>query len=197
MTRRKRFPYSALPDGQFVRVWTDSVDPQYYYGRIKYHRRNDKGRPVGITAVETLDPRHLGDWYRRPRGWYAEMGTEFIEPLAHLTEQPTKGSFICGHPNGSADELRYCTATTVEGTDRCDGHTDAATGPVTPESMLVIARINGSSSSRRQKRLDNPEIGEATIRQWAAEGYNVFWTEIGESGLSKPFHLVDGERVDT
>ncbi|MEU3979697.1 hypothetical protein AB0F77_06215 [Streptomyces sp. NPDC026672] len=128
MTRRKRFPYSALPDGQFVRVWTDSVHPQYYYGRIKYHRRNDKGRPVGITAVETLDPRHLGDWYRRPRGWYGEMGTEFIEPVEHLTEEPSEGSFICGHPIGSTDEPRYCTETTVEGTDRCAAHQDGVGG---------------------------------------------------------------------
>ncbi|WP_328749376.1 MULTISPECIES: hypothetical protein [unclassified Streptomyces] len=122
MTHRKRYPYSALPDGQFVRVWTDSTQPEYYYGRIKYHRRNDKGRPVGITAVETLDPRHLGDWYRRPHGWYREMGTEYIEPVEHLTEEPTKGSFICGHPIGITDEPRYCTETTVEGTDRCATH---------------------------------------------------------------------------
>lgn len=61
--------------------------------------------------------------------------------------------------------------------------------------MLVIGRKDGSSSSRRQERCDTVEIGEALLRLWAAEGYNVFWTEIGESGLSKPFDLVDGERV--
>lgn len=62
--------------------------------------------------------------------------------------------------------------------------------------MLVIARIGGSSSSRRQKRCDTVEIGEATMRLWAAEGYTTFWTEVGETGLSKPFELVDGERVE-
>ncbi|MFH9731800.1 hypothetical protein [Streptomyces sp. NPDC017260] len=124
MQRRKRYPYSQLPDGQFVKVWTDSIRPEYYYGRIVYHRRDDKGRPWGITAVEILDRRHLGDWYKRPRGWYGEMGTEFIEPLDHLTEEPTKGSFICGHPTGTDDAPRYCTETTVEGTDRCAGHAD-------------------------------------------------------------------------
>lgn len=62
--------------------------------------------------------------------------------------------------------------------------------------MLVIARWNGSSSSRRQERCESVEIGEALIREWIAEGYNLFWTEIGERGLSKPFHLVDGERVE-
>lgn len=66
---------------------------------------------------------------------------------------------------------------------------------ITPESMLVIARRNGSSSSRREERCENEEAGEALIREWAAEGYNVFWTEIGETGLSKPFDLVDGQRV--
>jgi len=124
VTRRKRYPYSQLPEGQFVRVWTDSVRPEYYYGRIRYHLRNDKGRPVGITAVETLDARGLGDWYQRPRGWYREMGTEFIEPLGHLAEEPTVGSFICGHPTGTAERPRYCTVTTVEGADRCAMHAD-------------------------------------------------------------------------
>lgn len=122
MPRRKRHPYSNLPEGQFVRVWTDSTQPEYYYGRVKYHRRDDKGRPVGITAVETLDARGLGSWYQRPRGWYREMGTEFIEPLDHLAEEPTADSFICGHPTGTTDEPCYCTSTTVEGTDRCAAH---------------------------------------------------------------------------
>ncbi|MEV6309921.1 hypothetical protein AB0M10_15150 [Streptomyces sp. NPDC051840] len=125
MTRRKRYPYSALPEGQFVRVWTKSVYPEYYYGRIKYHRRNAKGRPVGITAVETLDSRHLGTWYTRPRGWYTEMETEFIEPVEHLTEKPGENSFICGHPIGTTDEPRYCTETTVEGADLCATHQDS------------------------------------------------------------------------
>ncbi|WP_329147129.1 hypothetical protein OIU91_16465 [Streptomyces sp. NBC_01456] len=125
--RRKRFPYSELPDDQFVRVWTNSTQPEYYYGRIKYHVRNDKGRPVGITAVETLDSRNLGDWYRRPRGWYREMATEYIEPMEHLTEEPTKGSFICGHSIGTTGQPLYCTETTVEGTDRCATHRDTTT----------------------------------------------------------------------
>ncbi|UXX93940.1 hypothetical protein N7U49_21260 [Streptomyces sp. AD2-2] len=38
--------------------------------------------------------------------------------------------------------------------------------------------------------------GEALLQEWAAEGYDTFWTEIGETGLSKPFELVDGERVE-
>lgn len=126
MQRRKRYPYAQLPEGQFVKVWTDSIRPEFYYGRIKYHRRNDKGRPVGITAVETLDPRHLGDWYQRPRGWYREMETQFIEPLDQLTEKPTDGWFICGHLVGTTDEPRYCTETTVEGTSRCAGHANTS-----------------------------------------------------------------------
>ncbi len=63
------------------------------------------------------------------------------------------------------------------------------------DSMLVIGRKNGSSSSRRQKRFDTVEEGEAALLAWAGEGFNVFWTELGEGGLSKPFDLVDGERV--
>ncbi|MFD9868523.1 hypothetical protein ACFXI8_27140 [Streptomyces niveus] len=132
MPRRKRHPYSELPEGQFVRVWTNSLDPEYYYGRIKYHRRNDQGRPVGITAVETLDARNLGTWYQRPRGWYAEMGTEFIEPVNQLAEEPTKGSFICGYPTGMGEQTHYCTATTVEGSERCVEHPVAA--PSAPEA---------------------------------------------------------------
>ncbi|MFE6746026.1 hypothetical protein ACFVGM_09255 [Kitasatospora purpeofusca] len=62
-------------------------------------------------------------------------------------------------------------------------------------SMLVIARKDGSSSSRRQKRFDSVAEGEAALLEWVVEGFNVFWTEIGEGGLSKPFDLVDGERV--
>ncbi|MFJ4686530.1 hypothetical protein [Streptomyces sp. NPDC088789] len=68
--------------------------------------------------------------------------------------------------------------------------------PITPESMLVIGRVNGSSSSRRQLRCATVEEGEALLREWAAEGYNTFWTEVGETGLCKPFDLVDGERVE-
>ncbi|WP_329271792.1 hypothetical protein [Streptomyces sp. NBC_01451] len=130
MTHRQRHPYSELPEGQFVRVWTDSTQPEYYYGRIKYHVRNDQKKPIGITSVETLDARHLGDWYKRPRGWSREMETKFIEPLDHLAEQPTAGSFICGHPTGTADKPRYCTETTVEGADRCAAHT--STGSTCP-----------------------------------------------------------------
>ncbi|MGW0536324.1 hypothetical protein [Streptomyces sp. NPDC003032] len=124
MIRRKRCPYAQLPGGQFVRVWTESTQPEFYYGRIKYHRRNDKGRPVGITAVATLDSRDLGAWYKRPQDWHREMGTKFIEPLDYLDERPTKGSFICGHRIGTTDQPRYCTETTVEGTDRCIKHPD-------------------------------------------------------------------------
>uniref|UniRef100_A0AAU3I5W1 Resolvase/invertase-type recombinase catalytic domain-containing protein n=1 Tax=Streptomyces sp. NBC_01393 TaxID=2903851 RepID=A0AAU3I5W1_9ACTN len=65
---------------------------------------------------------------------------------------------------------------------------------ISPESMLVIARIGGSSSSRRQERRDTVAEGEALIALWAAEGYTTFWAEVGEQGLSKPFRLVDGER---
>lgn len=68
--------------------------------------------------------------------------------------------------------------------------------PITPESMLVIARVNGSSSSRRQLRCASVTEGEALLQKWAAEGYTTFWTEIGEGGLSKPFELVNGERVE-
>lgn len=68
--------------------------------------------------------------------------------------------------------------------------------PIAPESMLVIARIGGSSSSRRQRRFPTVEAGERALTRWAKEGYTTFWTEEGESGLSKPFHLVDGERVE-
>lgn len=68
--------------------------------------------------------------------------------------------------------------------------------PITPQSMFVVGLINGSSSSRRQLRCASVEEGEALLREWAAEGYNMFWTEAGEAGLSKPFDLVDGERVE-
>ncbi|MFJ7281109.1 hypothetical protein [Kitasatospora sp. NPDC098663] len=61
-------------------------------------------------------------------------------------------------------------------------------------SMLVIGRKNGSSSSRREKRFDTVEAGEAAIREWSLEGFNVFWTALGDGPLSKPFDLVDGER---
>ncbi|MEU0942389.1 hypothetical protein ABZ379_06270 [Streptomyces canus] len=105
---------------------TNSIQPEYYYGRIKYHRRDGKGQSTGITAVEILDPRLLGDWYRRRRGWYGELETKFIEPVEHLTEEPSEGSFICGYRFGTDDEPRYCTATTVEGTDRCSTHPDTA-----------------------------------------------------------------------
>ncbi|MFB7917042.1 hypothetical protein [Streptomyces sp. NPDC056061] len=67
---------------------------------------------------------------------------------------------------------------------------------IDPQSMLVIARIGGSSSSRKEERCASVERGEALIKLWATEGYTTFWTEVGEEGLSKPFRLVDGERVD-
>ncbi|MFF8283281.1 hypothetical protein ACF06W_11230 [Streptomyces albus] len=63
------------------------------------------------------------------------------------------------------------------------------------DTMLVIARINGSSSSRRQHRFATSELGEAALKEWAREGYNVFWTAVGEGRLSNPFRLVDGVRV--
>ena len=68
--------------------------------------------------------------------------------------------------------------------------------PITPESMLIIARIHGSSRSRRQLRCASVQEGEALLQEWAAEGYDTFWTEVGETGLSKPFELVDGVRVE-
>ena len=60
---------------------------------------------------------------------------------------------------------------------------------------VTIGRKNGSSSSRRQKRFDSVAEGEAALLEWTSEGFNVFWTAVGEAGLSKPFNLVDGERV--
>ncbi|WP_181786141.1 hypothetical protein [Streptomyces phytophilus] len=63
------------------------------------------------------------------------------------------------------------------------------------EPMLVIGRINGSSS-RRQRRFATVERGEAAIKRWAGQGFTVFWTRVGDKPLSKPFRLVDGRRVD-
>ncbi|MFE5853159.1 hypothetical protein ACFQ61_08055 [Streptomyces sp. NPDC056500] len=77
------------------------------------------------------------------------------------------------------------------------GEEHAMTQAIDPHSMLIIARISGSSSSRRQQRCEDEKSGEALILQWAAEGYNVFWTEVGEAGLSKPFAPgADGTRVE-
>lgn len=64
-----------------------------------------------------------------------------------------------------------------------------------PDSMLVIGRKDGSSSSRRQKRFNSATEGEAALLEWSSEGFNVFWTAMGEDSLSKPFDLVDGERI--
>ncbi|MBD0670044.1 hypothetical protein [Streptomyces sp. CBMA156] len=71
-----------------------------------------------------------------------------------------------------------------------------SSGDGTPvdESMLVIGRKNGSSSSRKQKRFDSVEEAEAAMREWVVEGFNVFWTALGDGPLSEPFDLVDGER---
>jgi hypothetical protein len=65
---------------------------------------------------------------------------------------------------------------------------------ISPDSMLVIARVGGSSSSRRQRRFPSAEAGERALIRWAKEGYTTFWTEHGEQGLSKAFRLVDGQR---
>jgi hypothetical protein len=67
---------------------------------------------------------------------------------------------------------------------------------ITPESVLIVARVGGSSSSRRQRRFPSVEAGERAITRWAKEGYDVFWTRQGDAELSKPFRLDDdGQRV--
>ncbi|MEU6765925.1 hypothetical protein ABZ916_25845 [Streptomyces sp. NPDC046853] len=65
---------------------------------------------------------------------------------------------------------------------------------ITPESMLVIGRA-GSSSGRRQYRFRTAEAGERALLRWQKEGFFHFWTRLGDGELSKPFKLVDGERV--
>jgi len=54
---------------------------------------------------------------------------------------------------------------------------------INPESMKVIGRINGSSSSRKQKRFATVEAARSAIREWSAKGFDSFWTQMGEGPL--------------
>lgn len=40
---------------------------------------------------------------------------------------------------------------------------------------LLIARMNGSSSSRRQRGFDGPADTLRAIKRWEAQGFNGFW----------------------
>lgn len=41
--------------------------------------------------------------------------------------------------------------------------------------LMLIARKNGSSSSRRQRNYPNVEEVNAAIKRWRAEGFTAFW----------------------
>lgn len=44
-----------------------------------------------------------------------------------------------------------------------------------PEKHLLIARINGKSSSRRQRAFKDAPTTLKAIERWEAEGFNTFW----------------------
>lgn len=56
-------------------------------------------------------------------------------------------------------------------------------------SMLVIGRKNGKSSTRRQRRFPTVDAGERALVRWSKEGFNVFWTAVGDGPLDGPFDL--------
>ncbi|WP_030894335.1 hypothetical protein [Streptomyces sp. NRRL F-5053] len=68
--------------------------------------------------------------------------------------------------------------------------------PADDEPMLVIGRTNDSPTRRRQQRFASVDLGEAAITRWANQGYSIFWTQVGDGPLAKPFRMVDGERAE-
>jgi hypothetical protein len=47
--------------------------------------------------------------------------------------------------------------------------------PATITNFLLIARKDGSSSTRRQRRFDTLDQLEAAVIRWRAAGFNVWW----------------------
>ena len=45
----------------------------------------------------------------------------------------------------------------------------------TDTSHLLIARINGKSATRRQRRFPDRAAIDRAVKRWGKEGYNTFW----------------------